>query len=56
MATMALTACSDWTETEIKNPTDLTVTNKSDEYYAKLREYKNSDHPKAFGWFGNWTG
>ena len=53
MATMTLTACSDWTETEIKNPTDLTVTNKSDEYYAKLREYKNSDHPKAFGWFGN---
>ena len=55
-ATMTLTACSDWTETEIKNPTDLTATNKSETYYAKLREYKNSDHPKAFGWFGNWTG
>ena len=55
-ATMSLTACSDWTETEIKNPTDLTATNKSETYYAKLREYKNSDHPKAFGWFGNWTG
>ena len=55
-ASMALTACSDWTDTEIKDPTNLTVTNKSEEYYAKLREYKNSDHEKSFGWFGNWTG
>ena len=21
-----------------------------------MRAYKKSDHPKAFGWFGNWTG
>ena len=48
-ASMALTACSDWTDTEIKDPTNLTVTNKSEEYYAKLREYKNSDHEKSFG-------
>ena len=31
-ATMSLTACSDWTEMEIKNPTDLTATNKSEAY------------------------
>lgn len=49
-------SCSDWTDTEIKNPTDLTHTNKSEAYYKQLREYKKSDHEVAFGWFGNWVG
>lgn len=52
----AVTACSDWTETEVSNPVDLTVTNRDAKYYENLREYKKSDHPVAFGWFGNWTG
>lgn len=26
-----------------------------DTYYEALREYKKTDHPLAFGWFGNWT-
>ena len=52
----ALSSCNDWTEMEIKNPGDLTHTNKSEAYYAQLRAYKNSDHQKSFGWFGNWTG
>lgn len=41
---MALSSCSDWTDTEIKDPADLTKTNKSEAYYAQLREYKKSDH------------
>lgn len=28
---------------------------KSEEYYKNLREYKNSDHAVAFGWFGGWN-
>ncbi|MCS2584965.1 glycoside hydrolase family 18 [Bacteroides sp. BFG-551] len=27
----------------------------SEEYYAALREYKKSDHPLTFGWFGSWS-
>ena len=47
----AFSSCNDWTEMEIKNPGDLTHTNKSEAYYAQLRAYKNSDHQKSFGWF-----
>lgn len=56
ITTTAFTACSDWTETEPKNPTDLTTTNRSEAYYAQLRKYKATDHEVSFGWFGNWTG
>ena len=35
-----LAACSDATDMELKNPADLTRSNKSEAYYAKLREYK----------------
>ena len=28
----------------------------SDEYYAALRAYKQTDHQVAFGWFGGWSG
>lgn len=52
----ALTACDDWLETEIKNPADLINSAKDDAYYERLRAYKNSDHPVAFGYYGNWTG
>lgn len=55
-AVMALASCSDWTETEIKNPADLTANNRGEAYYAQLRNYKKSDHPVAFGWFGGWAG
>ncbi|MDO5663736.1 MAG: glycoside hydrolase family 18 [Bacteroidia bacterium] len=54
-----LTSCKDWTMTEPLQPTQLVgalSTYKTPEYYANLREYKKSDHPIAFGWFGNWTG
>lgn len=53
---MTLTSCSDWTDTETKNPVDLTANNRGEAYYAQLRNYKKSDHPVAFGWFGGWAG
>ncbi len=56
MAITALTACSNWTETEIKDPADLVKTDRSTDYYQRLKAYKASDHAVAFGWFGNWTG
>lgn len=57
IASMLLfTSCSDWTDMEAKNPADLTVNNRSEAYYAQLRNYKKSDHPVAFGWFGGWAG
>lgn len=52
---VSLAACSKWTDTEVKNPTSLTTSNKTDGYYARLREYKNSDHEVTFGWFSGWT-
>lgn len=53
---ITMASCSKWTDTEVKNPTPLVGAQKDDGYYARLRAYKASDHPKAFGWFGNWTG
>lgn len=54
--TIAFSSCSDWTETEIKDPENLTDAQKTEEYYENLRAYKNTDHPVAFGWFGEWVG
>lgn len=51
-----MASCSDWTETEVQHPADLINNNRNAEYYAQLRNYKNSDHPVAFGWFGGWAG
>lgn len=48
----ALWGCSDWTETEAED----FYTPQKKSYYEALRAYKESDHPIAFGWFGNWTG
>lgn len=36
----ALTTCDDWLDTEIKDPANLTISNKDEAYYARLREYK----------------
>ncbi|NMA73899.1 MAG: endoglycosidase [Bacteroidales bacterium] len=46
------TGCSDWTDVSSKGY----YKKPSDEYYAALREYKESKHQLAFGWFGNWSG
>lgn len=54
VASMAMAACD--TDVEIKNPTNLTEPARTPEYYEALRAYKKTDHPVAFGWFGNWVG
>lgn len=52
-----ITACSDWTEAEPTYKPNHALAPKSPEYYAKLRDWKlNDDHPRTFGWYGNWTG
>lgn len=49
--------CSDWTDMESINDTDLNKTVKTDEYYTALREWKNTPGlPQVFVWFDNWTG
>ncbi|MDR2448650.1 MAG: glycoside hydrolase family 18 [Prevotellaceae bacterium] len=51
--------CSNWTEVEpiAFNDVDLNATNKTDDYYAALREWKNTPGlPQTFVWFDNWTG
>ena len=53
LATTSLIGCSDWTESEAKTFPESIV---SDEYYAALRAYKQTDHQVAFGWFGGWSG
>lgn len=52
----AMLSCTQWTETEIHTPANLTNTNRDAAYYEQLRNYKKSDHAVAFGWFGGWTG
>lgn len=52
-----ITACSEWTETEPSYSPNHKLAPKSAEYYAKLRNWKlHDDHPRTFGWYGNWTG
>lgn len=52
-----LIGCSDWKEIESLNETDLNQTVKTEEYYAALREWKNTPGlPQVFVWFDNWNG
>jgi hypothetical protein len=51
--------CSDWTVVEPIdfNNVDLNASNKTDDYYAALREWKNTPGlPQTFVWFDNWNG
>ena len=54
---LALSACSDWTETESIDLGQPDITNQNPELYAKylqnLREYKKSDHTLVYVWFDN---
>lgn len=50
----SVSACD--TDVEIQNPENLTDPARTEAYYENLRSYKQSDHPVAFGWFGNWVG
>lgn len=56
-AAILMSSCSDWTELESINHTDLNSTVKTEEYYAALREWKQTpDLPQVFVWFDNWNG
>lgn len=55
-AATVFAACSDWTEYEPKNPTDLTKNENKEDYYANLRAYRNSDHQIMYGYFSAWGG
>lgn len=49
----AFVSCNDWTEMQAESfPEEFT----SEEYYAALRDYKQSEHQVSFGWYGGWTG
>lgn len=53
LLTLSFVSCDDWTEMQAESfPEEIT----SDEYYAALRAYKESDHQVSFGWYGGWTG
>ena len=53
---LGMTSCGKWTDLNVKDSEDLLHSNNTDQYYEQLRAYKKSDHPVAFGWFGNWVG
>lgn len=53
LAAPFIASCSDWTETEAESFSEELT---SEEYYAALRAYKQSDHQVSFGWYGGWTG
>lgn len=51
--------CSEWMETRDVgfHDVDMNVSNKTDAYYAALREWKSTPGlPQIFVWFDNWTG
>lgn len=57
LAAMSFIACSDWTEMESVNETNLNGTTKTEEDYAALRAWKQTPNlPQVFVWFDNWTG
>jgi len=51
-------SCKEWTEVEAINTTiDFEASNKTDEYYTALREWKSTPNlPQIFVWFDNWNG
>lgn len=54
---LALSACSDWTDTESIGLQEPDINGQNSELYAKylqnLREYKKSDHKLVYVWFDN---
>lgn len=57
LALLPVTGCDDWLEPKPMNDTDYNSSIKTDEYFASLREWKQSPGlPQVFVWFDNWTG
>ena len=56
-AFLTVASCSDWLEPQSINNTDYNTTIKTDEYFAALREWKQTPGlPQVFVWFDNWSG
>lgn len=61
-ALLAATLAGCDTEPEPLHPVDMTTTDRTEDYYARLRAWKDSclapnyGGPVAFGWYGNWVG
>jgi len=56
LAAGLFTSCSDWTDTENINETDLFESIKTEEYYAALREWKKTPGlPQVWCWYDNWN-
>ena len=51
-----MAACSDWTEPESANPTDMVKSIKTETYYANLRAYKARKHAVTYAKWAGWTG
>lgn len=57
-AAAALGGCEKWTMPEpvrTQHPENQSLFTRDDAYFARLRQYKKSEHKIAFGWFGSWT-
>ena len=58
-AALVFAGCEKWTEVKPvgSDDTDFSNTVRTEEYYAALREWKNTPGlPQTFVWFDNWTG
>lgn len=58
LAAIMVASCSDWLRPEhkvIQHPDEQSPVLRDDAYYAALREYKQTKHKIAFGWYGSWT-
>lgn len=54
----AAAGCEKWTTPEpvrTQHPESQSPFTRDDAYFARLRQYKKSEHKIAFGWFGSWT-
>ena len=58
MAAAMFAGCSDWVKPErviVQHADEQSPIVKDDAYWQALREYKQTDHKLAFGWYGSWT-
>lgn len=55
MAAIAVMQMMSSCNTDVENLQVVKPIEKSEDYYRKLREYKNSDHAVCFGWYDGYT-
>lgn len=56
LAGCLMAACSDWTDQEVSEPTDMVNSIKSSTYYGNLRAYKARHHAVTYAKWAGWTG